>query len=665
MVHYMTLYRQLFLFILFLFVFFFTVAWLAKIESTRSFLMNQLQSNAQDTATSLGLSVSSYAEDGDLAAVETMVNAVFDRGYYTSVRYQDSTGNVLVERSQPVTLENVPEWLFDLIHLKTPEANAKVMEGWQQTGTIFVQSHPGYAYKTLWETAVRMTIWFAVSAIVMAIVGAVGLRSLLQPLRRVEEQADALCRKQYDVQQHLPRTKELRRVVEAMNRMTGKIKDMFEEQAGIAERLRSIVYRDHLTGLGNRRYFENQVSARLEGRENSVQGILLLIQLHELQELNRQEGFQAGDELLKRVADLLRGCTSEASTCALARLTGGDFAVFLPDASNWEAEHLAEKIANELARLSVEKRSYSDNLGHVGGVGYNCPTSYGRLLSEADLALRSSQRSGPNSWEVRAITADSEQTPLGQLEWKAALEWALQERQVTLLTQAVIMSEDRNKVFHREIFSSIGQKNGELLSAGVFLPFAERLKLVAAVDRIVLEEVMCLDKDILGCEWIAVNISPTTLEDNLFRKWLHTSLRSLPGNVPHIVFEFSEYSAVQHLERVKEFGEEIRQLGHGIALDHFGQSFSNLGYLHTLKPQYVKIERAYIAECKDMTSDSCFFINSLCSVAHSLDIAVIAVGVESQSQWNMLSELKVDAMQGFFIDKPELLRTKMGQYDDD
>lgn len=654
----MTLYRQLFLFILFLFVFFLAIAWFSKLESTRSFLIDQLQSHAQDTATSLGLSVSPYTAEDDMASVETMINAVFDRGYYTSVTFKDMNGEIMVQKILPLKVENVPEWFFKLISLKTLEGTANVMTGWQQAGTIYVQSHPGYAYKTLWETAVRMTIWFAVSGFVMALLGAVGLSYLLQPLRRVEEQADALCRKQYDVQKHLPRTKELRRVVEAMNRMTGKIKDMFEEQASIAERLRSSVYRDDLTGFGNRRYFQNQVSARLEGREIHAKGVLLLLQVNALQELNRQEGFQAGDELLIRVADLLRSCTSKVTTCVLSRLTGGDFAVFLPDASSWEAEHLAKEIANELAQLAVEKRTYSDNLGHVGGVSYDCPTSYGRLLSEADLALRTAQRSGPNSWEVRGITTSSEQTPQGQQEWKTALEWALQEGQVSLLIQTVVMGEDKKKTFHREIFSSIRQQDGALLSAGIFMPFAERLKLIAALDKIVLEKVMCLDKVELGCEWIAVNISPTTLEDNLFRKWLSASLRSLPESVPRIYFEFSEYSAVQHLERVKEFGVDVRELGHGIALDHFGQSFSNLGYLHSLKPQYVKIERAYVAECKERNSDSCFLINSLCSVAHSIDIAVIAAGVESQSQWNMLSELRVDAMQGFFIDKPELLPDK-------
>ncbi|NIP54561.1 MAG: GGDEF-domain containing protein, partial [Gammaproteobacteria bacterium] len=88
-------------------------------QSTRSFLIGQLESHAQDTATSLGLSISQYNVEEDITVVETMVNAVFDRGYYRIVRYSDVQGNVLLERILDVTVENVPQWFIRLIPLKT------------------------------------------------------------------------------------------------------------------------------------------------------------------------------------------------------------------------------------------------------------------------------------------------------------------------------------------------------------------------------------------------------------------------------------------------------------------------------------------------------------------------------------------------------------------
>lgn len=655
----MTLYRQLVIFTLFLFLLLFAGTWFAKLNSTRTFLVDQLESHAQDTATSLGLSISQHVMEDDMVAVEGMVNAVFDRGYYRIVRFADTKGNVLIERVLDVTIENVPQWFIRLVPLKTPEANANVMSGWRQAGTIHIKSHPGYAYKTLWETAVRTTIWFVVCGIFVLIAGGLGLRVLLKPLNLVERQADAICRKKYEIQEPLPWTRELRRVVEAMNRMTHKVKEMFAEQAAQAERLREHAYIDSLTGLGNRRYFESQMTARLDRLDSTTQGIVLLVQIRDLQELNKQRGFQAGDELLKRVATLLRESTEEYVNCVLARLTGGDFGIFLPDVAPWDAEAIAAGVANKLSQLATEQLTLTDNVGHVGASTYDCATTLGRLLSEADLALRAAQQAGPNRWDVRAITEETKEAPLGQQQWKDALEKALQERRISLDAQPVVKTDDRDHVLHLEVFSRIIEESGNLLSAGVFMPFAERLGLVSSLDRIVLEEVMHLNRKTLGVDNIAVNVSPASLQDDAFREWVHASLKDLSLDAPRILFEFPEFGAVQNLSLVKEFSILVRESGHGMGLDHYGQSFSHLGYLQSLRPDYVKIDRAYTGELKDEESDSRFFIGSLCSVAHSLDIAVIAEGVETEHQWEILKELNVDAIQGYVVARPEPIKGRL------
>jgi diguanylate cyclase (GGDEF)-like protein len=654
----MTLYRQLVIFTLVLFIILFTGTWLAKLESTRSFLVDQLDSHAQDTATSLGVSISQYSKENDLPVIESMINAVFDRGYYRIVRYKDSGGNVLIDRVLDVNIENVPQWFISLVSLKTPEATANVMAGWQQAGTIYVKSHPGYAYKTLWENVVRMSIWFLACGIFVLAAGGVGLRLLLRPLTLVERQADALCKKQYEIQKQLPRTKELRRVVEAMNRMTTKVRDMFEEQLSIAEGLRKHAYHDSLTGLGNRRYFESQISARLDRRESTTKGFVLLLQVNNLHELNQQKGFQAGDELLQRFGALLQEATKKDANAVLARLTGGDFGIFMPDGSSWEAETLAEAVTSQLNQLAVEQLTLTDNVAHAGAASYESSTTMGRLLSEADLALRSAQQAGPNKWDLRTITAETDKAPLGQQQWKDTLDQALSERRITLFAQPVVNTYDRNHIIHLEIFSRIIKDDGTLLSAGLFMPFAERLHLVSYLDRIVLEDVMLLDGDRVGIERVAVNVSPASLQNDSFRRWLVFAIENLPQNAPRINFEFAEFGAVQHLEIIKEFSSVVRKFGHLVGLDHYGQSFSHLGYLKSLMPDYVKIDRAYTGELKDAASDSRFFIGSLCSVAHSLDITVIAEGVETEQQWQLLKELNLDAIQGYIIDRPKPLTEK-------
>jgi EAL domain-containing protein (putative c-di-GMP-specific phosphodiesterase class I) len=191
------------------------------------------------------------------------------------------------------------------------------------------------------------------------------------------------------------------------------------------------------------------------------------------------------------------------------------------------------------------------------------------------------------------------------------------------------------------------------------MPFAERLGLVSHLDRIVLEEIMYLSRDTVGAENIAVNVSPASLRDGSFCDWVYSSLNNLPSDAPRILFELSEFGAVQNLNLVKEFSTQVREAGHGFGLDHYGQSFSHLGYLQSLRPDYVKIDRAYTGELKDEESDSRFFIGSLCSVAHSLDIEVIAEGVETEEQWQILRELNLDAIQGYVVARPEPIKSRL------
>lgn len=652
----MTLYRQLIIFTLALFFILFIGTWFAKLETTRSFLVDQLESHAQDTATSLGLSITQHMINKDMPMIESMINAVFDRGYYRIIRLTDVKEAVLIERVMDVTIENVPPWFIRWVSLKTPDANANVMSGWIQAGSIYVKSHPGYAYKTLWEDVIRTTLWFLACGIFLLIAGAFGLRVLLRPLVLVERQADAICRKEYELQERIPWTKEFRRVVEAMNRMTHKVKEMFEEQVKQAEGLRERAYHDPVTGLGNRRYFDTQITARLDRRDSVTKGILLLIKLNDLDKLNQQKGFQAGDEFLKRVAALLQDATRQYASCVLARLTGGDFGVFLPDAPSWDAETIAGGVANQLSQLAAEQIAVTDNIGYVGAATYEATVILSRLISEADLALTAARQAGPNGWSVRAITVETDKAPLGQQQWKDMLEKALRERRISLDAQPVVKTTDRNHLLHLEIFSRIVQEDGKFLSAGVFMPLAERLKLVSSIDRIVLEEVMQLDRNQLGVENIAVNVSPASLQDDAFRQWLQSSLKTLPRTAPRIIFEFSEFSAVQNLNLVRDFSIFVREYGHAMGLDHYGQSFSNLGYLKSMRPDYVKIDRAYTGELKDEESDSRFFIGSLCSVAHSIDIMVIAEGVETEQQVQILTELNLDAIQGYIVDRPKPIR---------
>lgn len=651
----MTLYKQLLIFIFVLFLVLFTCTWIIKLQSTRSFLEDQLESHAQDTATSLGLSITPFIAENDMVTIETMINAVFDRGYYRTIQLTDLDNKTLIERKLEVVISDVPVWFIRAIPLMTPSASTLITAGWSQKGSLYVESHPGYAYKTLWEAISNMTKVFGITGILALALGALALRVLLLPLKRVEQQARDLCKKQYTFQNKLPKTRELRQVVVAMNSMTGKVKQMFDEQAQVADRLRKNAYIDTLTGLGNRRYLQSQVQARMDKGEVSVKGAFLLVQIHNLLELNQDKGYLCGNQLLQKIAGCLRQSTKHLKNAALSHISGGSFAVFLPDVTEEDARQVAAAITRGFAGLAVEDVGYSENVGHVGGISYDQVTSLKQLLSEADRILSSAQNQGANTWVVELSSSEAANTSRGEQEWKKILDQVLTDKEITLYSQSVVRSCNPKQLMHKELLARIILPTGQILNAGIFIPLAERLRCISSIDRIVLEKAMQFDSGKLNTNELAVNISPSSLKDASFTRWLLSSLKSLPPGTPKFIFEFAEFNATQELGLLQNFAKDVKALGHFIGLDHFGQSFANFGYLKSLQPKYVKIDKAFTDELKDEDSDSHFFIGSLASVAHSLDILVIAEGVEEEQQYQTLCELNIDGAQGYHIDKPKEL----------
>lgn len=117
------------------------------------------------------------------------------------------------------------------------------------------------------------------------------------------------------------------------------------------------------------------------------------------------------------------------------------------------------------------------------------------------------------------------------------------------------------------------------------------------------------------------------------------------------MFEFSEFDVINDLDQLRRFSSRVRELGHGFALDHFGQAFSNFGHLNSLRPDYVKIDGAYTAQITENKDDQ-FFVKTLCSIAHSLDILAIAEMVETEEQCELLKNLQLDGVQGFSVGRP-------------
>ena len=200
----MTLYKQLSISIVILFVLGFLGTVITSTNTMRHFMATQLESHAQDTATSLGLSLSPHMGTRDMPIINSMIDAIFDRGDYRKITVIAIDGVPLVERISRLDSRHAPDWFVNAVDLHAPTAEALIMSGWKQAATVYVTSNLDNAHNELWSNTVDTFLLFLVSALVILAIGLIALKMLLRPLHRVELQAAAICNQEYPVQKRLP-----------------------------------------------------------------------------------------------------------------------------------------------------------------------------------------------------------------------------------------------------------------------------------------------------------------------------------------------------------------------------------------------------------------------------------------------------------------------------
>ncbi len=647
----MTLLRQLIALVMVLLLLVFMGTFAISIRNTQSYLEAQLVSHAQDAATSLGLSISSHLAEQDIATVTSMSNAIFDRGYYRMVRVEDIKGSTLVDLVQPVKIQGIPDWFISTFPLETPVGEAAVMAGWSQAGKVFVQSHPGYAYVQLWHTVTYTASWFLACALFILMLGMGLLRWVLQPLKRVEQQADSICNREFTTQKRLPRTRDLRRMVEAMNRLSEKVQGMLSDLDSLVGQLRQQAYNSQVTGLANKRYFLDALADRLDSSELCSQGVLCLIQLKGFKDFNDKHGYQAGDRLLLAAAQGLERAVEDIPQHILAHLSGADFALLVEECSLDEASDIGRKLSDVLTELYATGQPDSPDVGHVGMAYYDGRQSLKELLSQADMALRSAQGEMANGFYLSSPADMQQRSMRGVTEWRHFIEEALAQDRIVLHYQPVVACPSGD-LLQREVLVRIAEPDGELVTAGLFMPTAENFGLTVDIDRAVIARVLESVDEVEPGVRVSINISPQTLQDSGFVDWLEQALAGRGDVAGRLIFEMPEYVALARLDLVKDFISRIGPFGVRFSLDHFGRSFSSLAYLHSLKIHYIKVDGSYLRTL-DENRDHQFFVQALADIAHGLDIKVIAESVESEAVWDLLPSLHFDAAQGYFIGRPE------------
>jgi diguanylate cyclase (GGDEF)-like protein/PAS domain S-box-containing protein len=413
--------------------------------------------------------------------------------------------------------------------------------------------------------------------------------------------------------------------------------DDVTHQRQMKEQLRHQADHDSLTGLFNRRRFEQEVSHQLEyARRYSRPGALLLLDLDTFKFVNDSYGHPIGDKVLSDVGASLSATVR--GTDVVARIGGDEFVVLLREATELEAVAVAKKLIVAIRTRSKPTIGASVGIAAFDGAGEKTPEE---LLIAADIALYEAKEMGGGTTVL--YTGQSSQA----LTWVERIRDALDENRLVVYSQPIIDLETGG-VAREELLVRMLDPQGDKIPPASFLPAAERFGLIHEIDLMVLARAIELVKRGVS---VAVNVSVRTLTDPRYLIALEAELAdgSDPGRFN---FEITETAAVANMSDAQEFARRIRELGCSLSLDDFGTGFSSFTYLKHIPAQFLKIDIEFIHELERNPADQ-QLVQAIVAIARGLGQKTVAEGVEDEETLATVRKLGVDYAQGFHLGRPE------------
>lgn len=628
----MSLIKQLWLTIVVVLLLAFVGSLAVSVSTSRHYIEQEVRIKNSDNANALALSMSQLEKDP--VTLELLIAAQFDTGHYRRIELRDTEGDVIEQREAGEHIEDVPGWFVDLVRFEVPAGEAVIQDGWRQFGTLTLESQHSYAYRSLWQNTLNLAGWFAVAGLISLLLAVWIVRTVRRPLDHVVSQAEAIGERRF-VTSPVPRTLELRQVVQAMNRLSSAVSTMLGKESEKLDQLRRRLEHDPVTDVLAREPFLSQLENHLHSDDYDASGLLAMVRVVDLAQLNQQLGHQPTDALLTALARELEQLNTLNGDGRVARLNGSDFALLLPRAHDLEAVggELKERLQNLASRYEGHALSLPSAL-----VEYHQGKSRQALLASLDGALASAEDRDEHG---QVIVEDAEQDALfiNHAEWRNALEKALKDG-VRLAHYPVL--DRQGQLLHHEVPSRL-HLAGEWRPAGRFLPWVSRLEMAPELDLAVVSA--ALEDTAASGQAVGINLSPRSLRDVNFVSELIARLRARPELAPRLWFEVPELIAMHNAEGFRSLCRELHSLGCRMGLEHVTTRFGEIDDVHDLGLAYLKVDASLSHEI-DGHPDRQSLLRGITTLAHSLGILVIAEGVQNQEQTDLLFELGMDGVTG-------------------
>lgn len=640
----MTLLKQIMLAIISFMLLIFVAVGILNFSTINNYIVSQLGTNAKHTANSLGLAIASVTNPKDLSGAQTMINSVFDSGYYSMIKLTGLEGETLIESSQPLVVNSVPKWFVNNVKLEAPVAQSEIMIGWNKFGTLHVQSNTGIAYYELYNIVQNVFYVLLAMSITALLISYLGVKAIFIPLKKVQKQAEAILQNSFILQEKIPFTVDVRQIVLAMNVMITRVKDVFEQSAKTLSKYEELLYKDEQTVLFNRRYLQNNFKEYISSEEYSS-GAASMITCKDLRDLKQEIGFNGQQKLIKSIASII---SQNALGMLRARLNEDDFIIVSPNLTTQNAKNLTDKILltikEEFIKFNVDMDKHPV---FAAIVPYGPKTPLKDVLTTADITLARAKE-GKNFASL--IYKSDKEIVLGKEQYKELIETSLKNGMFKFAGQKV--ESDFAELVHRELYIRLVDSEGRWQIASYFMPMVNEIKMTVEIDLYVLNKFAdMLRGGILEKMQYAINLGKDILSSAQHFNEFENALKKIKQYASaKIYIEIPNKDDIDTAVLVG-FHQRLRSLGFGFGLDHFGFDAKSIERLSAVNPDYVKIPAANLIDFLggEASEQRSWFE----AMMMSRGVKIIATGVENDEQKQNLQNLQINSMQGILISEIE------------